>query len=337
MAEVAGHGGRITDEGIARLRERIGKGFTGRRPWRTEVTRDAAYHMALAIGDLSPLYHDEAYAAGTRWGKLLAPYIMIQTFDTLRSVGSSGLPEGLPGVHSIWTGSLYEWKRPLAVGDRAHRRVLSEGGRRAAEQVRRRPLRLPDVRGGLHRSDRRPDRAAQRHLDPHRAPQDGRDEEVRRDQARALDRRGHRALHGGVRRREPRDRALLGRRPGRRRAAEAPEGAAHADGRDRLRVPARHLPRRQQGRGQPARQASQAVHHQRAGRARASPARALGQRVHHPAARPARRLRPRSRALRMAHPGRHRLDGRRRPPGAPRVPLPQVQLHRATSPGCAAR
>ena len=120
MAEVAGHGGRITDEGIARLRERIGKGFTGRRPWRTEVTRDAAYHTALAIGDLSPLYHDEAYAAGTRWRKLLAPYIMIQTFDTLRSVGSSGLPEGLPGVHSIWTGSLYEWKRPLAVGDRLH-------------------------------------------------------------------------------------------------------------------------------------------------------------------------------------------------------------------------
>jgi acyl dehydratase len=118
MADVAGHGARITDEGIAKLRERIGKGFTNRRPWRTEVTADAAYHMALGIGDLSPLYHDAEYAAGTRWGKLLAPYIMIQTFDTLRSVGSSGLPEGLPGVHSIWTGSYYEWKHPLMVGDR---------------------------------------------------------------------------------------------------------------------------------------------------------------------------------------------------------------------------
>jgi acyl dehydratase len=115
---VEGHGGRITDEGIARIRERIGKGFTGRRPWRTEVTRDAIYHMALGIGDLNPLYHDEEYAKRTRWGTLVAPPIMIQTFDTLRSVGSSGLPEGLPGVHSIWTGSLYEWKRPLMVGDR---------------------------------------------------------------------------------------------------------------------------------------------------------------------------------------------------------------------------
>ena len=96
MADVAGHGARITDEGIAKLRARIGQGFTGRRPWRTEVTADAAYHMALGIGDLNPLYHDPAYAARTKWGKLLAPYIMIQTFDTLRSVGSSGLPEGLP-------------------------------------------------------------------------------------------------------------------------------------------------------------------------------------------------------------------------------------------------
>ncbi len=114
---VEGHGARITDEGIARIRARIGKGFEGRRPWRTEVTRDAAYHMALGIGDTSPLYHDEAYAKRTKWGGLLAPYIMIQTFDTLRSVGHSGLPEGLPGVHSIWTGSLFEWKRPLKVGD----------------------------------------------------------------------------------------------------------------------------------------------------------------------------------------------------------------------------
>jgi carbamoyl-phosphate synthase small subunit len=43
MADVAGHGARITDEGIAKLRARIGQGFTGRRPWRTEVTADAAY------------------------------------------------------------------------------------------------------------------------------------------------------------------------------------------------------------------------------------------------------------------------------------------------------
>ena len=110
--------GRITDEGLARIRERIGKGFEGRRPWRTEVTRDAIYHLAYAIGDLSPLYLDEEYAKKTRWGRLLAPPIIVQSMDTLRAVGSSGLPEGLPGVHSIWTGSLYAWERPIFVGDR---------------------------------------------------------------------------------------------------------------------------------------------------------------------------------------------------------------------------
>jgi acyl dehydratase len=112
------HQGRITDEGIDKLRSRIGKGFEGRRPWRTEVTRDAIYHLALAIGDLNPLYLDDEYAKKSRWGTLLAPPIIVQTMDTLRAVGHSGLPEGLPGVHSIWTGSLYEWERPPMLGDR---------------------------------------------------------------------------------------------------------------------------------------------------------------------------------------------------------------------------
>ena len=110
--------GKITDEGIAKLRARIGKGFPGRRPWRTEATRDTIYHLALAIGDLSPLYLDEEYARRTRWGTLIAPPIIVNSMDTLRAVGSSGLPEGLPGVHSIWTGSRYEWERPVRLGDR---------------------------------------------------------------------------------------------------------------------------------------------------------------------------------------------------------------------------
>jgi acyl dehydratase len=117
-ARVEGHGGRITDEGIAKLRARIGQGFAGRRPWRTEASRDAIYHLALAIGDLSPLYLDEEYARKTRWGTIIAPPIIVQSMDVLRAVGHSGLPEGLPGVHSIWTGSRYVWERPVKLGDR---------------------------------------------------------------------------------------------------------------------------------------------------------------------------------------------------------------------------
>jgi acyl dehydratase len=118
MDSMADTHGKITDEGLERIRARIGKGFEGRRPWRTEITRDAIYHLALAIGDLNPMYLDEEYAKKSRWGTLLAPPIIVQTMDTLRAVGHSGLPEGLPGVHSIWTGSYYEWERPPMLGER---------------------------------------------------------------------------------------------------------------------------------------------------------------------------------------------------------------------------
>jgi acyl dehydratase len=110
--------GKITEEGVEKLRARIGQGFPGRRPWRTEATRDAIYHLAYAIGDLNPLYLDDEYAAKARWGTIVAPPIIVQSMDTLRAVGHSGLPEGLPGVHSIWTGSRYEWERPVKLGDR---------------------------------------------------------------------------------------------------------------------------------------------------------------------------------------------------------------------------
>ena len=117
-ARVEGHGANITDEGIAKIRARIGQGFPGRRPWRTEASADAIYHLAYAIGDLNPLYVDPEYAAKSRWGRLVAPPIMVQSMDTLRAVGHSGLPEGLPGVHSIWTGCHYQWEKPLLEGDR---------------------------------------------------------------------------------------------------------------------------------------------------------------------------------------------------------------------------
>ena len=126
-ATVEGHGARITDDGVEKIRQRIGQGFPGRRPWRTEASADAIYHLAYAIGDLNPLYVDPEHARASRWGRLVAPPIMVQSMDTLRAVGHSGLPEGLPGVHSIWSGCHYEWERPLLEGDRVrHECYLKE-------------------------------------------------------------------------------------------------------------------------------------------------------------------------------------------------------------------
>jgi acyl dehydratase len=110
--------GRITDEGIARLREYVGKQHNeGSRPWRTEVTRDAAYHLAFVVGDMNPLFVDEEYAKSSVWGGLLAPSLMVGTMDTLRTPESPVTVRGLAGVHSIWTRSGYKFERPLRVGD----------------------------------------------------------------------------------------------------------------------------------------------------------------------------------------------------------------------------
>jgi acyl dehydratase len=49
---------------------------------------------------------------------LIAPPTMVNSMDSLRSVGRAGMPEGLPGVHAIWTGQSYEFNRPLRDGDR---------------------------------------------------------------------------------------------------------------------------------------------------------------------------------------------------------------------------
>lgn len=112
--------GKITDEGIANLKKRIGTGFAGRQPWRSEVTRDTIWQAAHVMSDLNELYLDAEYARQSRWGALVCPPLAISAFDTLRAVGSAGTVSGLPGVHSIWSASRYEWERPLIEGDRIH-------------------------------------------------------------------------------------------------------------------------------------------------------------------------------------------------------------------------
>ena len=135
---------------------------------------------------------------------------MIQTFDTLRSVGSSGLPEGLPGVHSIWTGSLYEWKRPLMVGDRitaecylksVDERQSKFGGGRSVYQTYEAVYTNQDgERLGL-RND------TWIRIERHKTAETKKYGETALAQ---LDVRRRRALHGGVRGRGARHRARAG-------------------------------------------------------------------------------------------------------------------------------
>jgi acyl dehydratase len=105
---------KITEEGLDALRRRIGVKITDTlEPWCHEATRDSIRHYAHGIGDDNPLWCDPAYAAGTRWGGIVAPPSFL--FATSRIV--SGYVGGLPGVHAMWAGARWAWHRPLYRND----------------------------------------------------------------------------------------------------------------------------------------------------------------------------------------------------------------------------
>ena len=66
--------GVLTDEGIARLRTKIGiPQPKPTPPHNLEVTRDGTRHFAAGYGDDNPLWSDPEYGRNTRWGGLIAP------------------------------------------------------------------------------------------------------------------------------------------------------------------------------------------------------------------------------------------------------------------------
>jgi len=131
----------ITDEALEELRARIGVEVTGPDPYLTEASRDGIRHWAQGIGDRNPLWSDPAYAAGTRHGGIIAPPTICYAFDRV----CSGYVGGLPGIHAMFAGTDFRWRRPIRVGDRitarAHLAELidrpSEFSGRAVQQIYR--------------------------------------------------------------------------------------------------------------------------------------------------------------------------------------------------------
>ena len=105
---------KITEEGLADLRKRIGVKIENTiEPWNYEATRDAVRHYAHGIGDDNPLWCDPEYAKTTKYGDIVAlPSFM---FTTSRII--SGYCGGLSGVHAMWAGADWTWHKPVMRND----------------------------------------------------------------------------------------------------------------------------------------------------------------------------------------------------------------------------
>jgi acyl dehydratase len=101
---------RITPEMVAVEMARVGKELRSLGSYVETANADAIRHWAHGIGDMNPLWTDEAYAVGTRWKGIVAPPTMVLCLD--RNVLSSG-PRGFPGLHGWHLGCSFEWLGPI--------------------------------------------------------------------------------------------------------------------------------------------------------------------------------------------------------------------------------
>lgn len=124
--------GTITDEGVERLRSRIGIPEPHPLPPHyREPGLDAFRHVAFAYGDDNPLWCDPGYGPTTRWEGPIASPVLVGG-DTL--VGEDEITEVAPehrdlmkgdplrGVHAFYSASAREWWAPLRPGRRVARR-----------------------------------------------------------------------------------------------------------------------------------------------------------------------------------------------------------------------
>jgi acyl dehydratase len=146
--------GRITDEGIERLRARIGVEVP-KEPllhvFNEHATTDTIRHFANCYGDDNPLYTDPEYASTTRWSGMIAPPTFLTTTGVSAAPPLSGEQRergggALAGVHAYWSGNAIGWFAPVVPGDRlVERRFLHSfdikqsaftGGRSVVERHR---------------------------------------------------------------------------------------------------------------------------------------------------------------------------------------------------------
>lgn len=88
---------------------------------RAEVTRvitdEAVRSFAASTGDTNPIHLDDAYAAGTRFGRRIAHGILVS------GVISAVLGTRLPGPGAVYLSQSLQFRAPVFVGDTVTARV----------------------------------------------------------------------------------------------------------------------------------------------------------------------------------------------------------------------
>ena len=142
----------LVDDDIERARALLGVMVARRqREHLTTFTPDAIRNFAYGVGDDNPLYADEGYGQGTRWGGPVAPNIMLAVVND--GLQGDPLPPEVKertrslfrGIHVFVSGGTWHWYRPARPGDRIYsfrgEESLdvkeSEFGGRSVIQVRR--------------------------------------------------------------------------------------------------------------------------------------------------------------------------------------------------------
>src|SRR5712664_3629580 len=94
----------ITSEALEALRSRIGRAVPRPEPYIEVATRDAIRHWAQGIGDRSPFWAEAR----------VAPPTLLFAMDRI----VSGYVGGLPGIHAMYAGTDFRWRRPIREGNR---------------------------------------------------------------------------------------------------------------------------------------------------------------------------------------------------------------------------
>ncbi len=117
--------GHITEEGVQKMRSRIGVEMP-KHPWQTwneTASADAFRHFAYGFGDDNPLFVDPVYGAKTRWRSVVAPPAFLYSTGVTekKELTEEERKRGggaLRGVHAFWSGDEVEYFRPVFPGDR---------------------------------------------------------------------------------------------------------------------------------------------------------------------------------------------------------------------------